>query len=290
MRSPSMRRQKTIEIAGIKCTVVLTRRTSLANFVGWNFKVTSEDGVSINGFTGLLELDRAFDSVIERADPKIGEARRDARFDKIFDEWQSLADCDRMAVSCYMLGMFSKVMSDFHLDSFEEQVIGIKKVRAELDESMMKKATDEFENSSYFDALRKNFPEEAFAHKIELTGADERGSAIVAICRVCKDEFWYKRDAVAHIEKEHMPEPLVFKDIKVEESDITKDIPTEDLPNAAEEVEVTDCCRSKDFEAVTPPLRHSQQSSPDDPYYVCNACHEICDLETWTEKELEEKE
>jgi len=96
----------------------------------------------------------------------------------------------------------------------------------------------------------------------------------------------------------------------LEESDITKDIPTEDLPDADfkgktaaevfddskfenneadEEVDASDCCHSEDVKSVQPPLRSSVQDSPDDPYYVCGSCEQKCEIETWKRSELEDE-
>jgi len=84
-----------------------------------------------------------------------------------------------------------------------------------------------------------------------------------------------------------------------EESDLTKDIPTEELlpamPSlcevkgaAEEEVDVSDCCHSEDVQTVQPPLRSSVQSSPDDPYYVCGYCGDKCEIVTIKRSELED--
>lgn len=62
-----------------------------------------------------------------------------------------------------------------------------------------------------------------------------------------------------------------------------------ELKNACEEeVDVSDCCH-KDYECYQPPLRSIVQDSPDDPYCVCVACGQKCEIVTLTKKELEDK-
>jgi len=110
--------------------------------------------------------------------------------------------------------------------------------------------------------------------------------------------------------KKNFPEDLEPVKPNLEESDLTKDIPTEDLPDADlkgktaaevfddskfenneedEEVDVSDCCHSEDVKSVQPPLRSIVQDSPDDPYYVCGSCEQKCEIETWKRSELEDE-
>jgi len=192
MRAPAMRRQETRVILGSKMKLALRRITRAANFIGWKYVVTCDNHLICRGFTNTLELDRAFDRAELRARAAIESNQQDLRFEAIYEKWSKMPEHGRHAVACYMLGLMSKSMIDFHLNKFDEQVNEFNKIHEEM-------------------------------------------------------------------EKE-------------------------------EEVDVSDCCHSEDVKSVQPPCRSSVQSSPDDPYYICGSCEQKCEIETWTRKDLEEKE
>jgi hypothetical protein len=242
--------------------LVLSRVTRAANFVGWNFKVTCGGALVVRGFTNILELNRAFNRVEERAVEAIKSNQHNDRFDEIFHRFVELPEFDRCGVAAYVMGMMKSRMTDDDLKAFNDQVEEMEEARAEFDKETMKKADAEIKGSDYHDALKKNFP------------VNDRDIHALAAA---------------------------------EESDLTKDIPTEDLPDfkgisaaevfddskfennkADEEVDASDCCKREDPKCVQPPLRSSVQSSPDDPYYVCNYCGDKCEIITIKRSELED--
>lgn len=56
MRAPHFRKQRTVEVAGKKISMVARRRTIQANFAGWNVSVNGRDF-----HCNLLTVDEAFD-------------------------------------------------------------------------------------------------------------------------------------------------------------------------------------------------------------------------------------
>lgn len=266
MKAPSMRRQETREIHGAKCKLTLTRVTRAANFCGWRIKATIDGHIITNDFTNILELDRAFDRAEERATEAIEGKRLEKKGDRIFSEIMGLSTQETRDLFCYFFGMVQERIVDEDIELLENKLKEIEEFREERDKKTMKKADEEIIGSSYYESIKENFPEDLEPVKSNLNDRDIHALAAA------------------------------------EESDLTKDIPTEDLPDfkgksAAEVfddskfenngVDVSDCCHSEDVETVQPPLKSSVQSSPDDPFYVCNYCGDKCELITIKRSELE---
>lgn len=272
MRAPAMRRQETREIHGAKCKLTLTRVTRDANFCGWRIKATIDGHIVTNDFTNILELDRAFDRAEERATEAIEGKRLGKKSDRIFSEIMALSVQETRDLFCYFFGIMQEQITDDDIELLENKLKEIEELREERDKKTMKKADEEIVGSSYYESLKENFPEDLEPVKSNLNDRDIHALAAA------------------------------------EESDLTKDIPTEELPEdlkgksaaevfddskfenneADEEVDASDCCKREDPKCVQPPLRSSVQSSPDDPYYVCGYCGDVCELITIKRSELED--
>ena len=266
---------KTLNIKGELVSMEITRKTTASGLdtLGWSLHAVSNRGLQLHSFISGCDEGQVWIEAKALVRLRLEIIEQKKKSDLLFERILDLDLEDRKDCLCYFFGAMADRIEDDDIALLDKWIEEKKRER----EEMIAEKEKDFEASPYYESLKENFPEDLEPVKPNLDRQHEIND----------------RDIHALAAAEELP------DLELEESDLTKDIPTEDLLPAMpslcefkgkaedEAVDVSDCCHSEDLIPVTPPLRSSVQSSPDDPYFVCGKCRYKCELITIKRSELE---